>query len=166
MVAATLVTYSVFLGLSHVIKLFCDFLILLWLMSISFLDLPGEPSTGEDQQEQRREPHRGPGAAGKTLNGVDGVGWARAVGSHLPQTHTLTAPDSSKGPSPRVTEGGSSRGLVPTPPLQPRTPTGPAPCLASWPQPSGTCGQGYSEPGSHSAPTRVCSFPFSPFPKV
>lgn len=48
MVAAALVTYSVFLGLFHVIKLFCDFLLLLWLMSISFLDLPEEPSTGED----------------------------------------------------------------------------------------------------------------------
>lgn len=52
-------------------------------MSISFLDLPGEPSTAEDQQEQQWEPHRGPGVAGKMLKGIDGAGWARAVGSRL-----------------------------------------------------------------------------------
>ena len=52
-------------------------------MSITFLDLPGETSTAEDQQEQQWEPHRGPGVAGKMLKGIDGAGWARAVGSRL-----------------------------------------------------------------------------------
>ena len=39
MVAAILVTYSVFLGLFHVIKLFCDFL-LLTLAHVNFILRP------------------------------------------------------------------------------------------------------------------------------
>lgn len=67
---------------------FCDFLLLLWLMSISFLDLL------KNLAQERGylgavtgAPQREPGVAGKTLKGVDRVGWARAVGSHLPK-HT------------------------------------------------------------------------------